>query len=444
MRGETKGLDKHTIERWQRRRWLIWLPLAVAFLTPYFHRTATGVVADSLMREFSIRASELGVLASAYFYTYALMQIPAGLLADRFGPRRVVTFALLTGTLGAFLFASAQTMSGLFLGRILSSFGVSLIYVGVVKIHAEWFRLREFGTMTGLIVIAGSSGFLLSATPLAYVVETLGWRAAFYMIGSYSLVMAVVCWLLMRDKPADVGLPDIAEMEEAGVSPIAQPAGGSVFGNLKVVLFNLNTWWPFFAAVAIYGVYMAFMGVWGVPYLMQIYGMTRVESANYIMALAFGTMAGGPLIGIWSDRCGLRRSPYLWATAFFLFVWLILTGWNGGKPPVWILYPLCFCLGLGMSGVNLAVACVKEVNPTHCTGVAAGVANAGGFVGAALLQPAFGWVLDLNWAGAMADGVRIYPLQAYQTAFWFCSFVLAAGLGFAMLIKESYCGKKTV
>jgi sugar phosphate permease len=428
------------IAEWNRRRWLIWAPLALAFLTPYFHRTATGVVADSLMRDFSLGASELGGLSSVYFYTYAAMQIPAGILADRFGPRRLITFALTVGTLGAFLFAVADSMAGLYLGRFLSSFGVGLIYVGIVKIYAEWFRLREFGGMIGLLVVAGSSGFLLSATPLAYVVDTLGWRAAFLIIAAYSLVMAVVCWLVVRDKPAQLGLPTIAEIE-AGEGRAAQldvTERLSIRASLRCVLQNTQTWVPFLASVAIYGVYMAFMGVWGVPYLMQIYGMSRVAAANYIMAVAFGTMIGGPLIGVVSDRCGQRRGPYIWSTVFFIAIWLVLTLWNGAKPPVWALYPLCFAIGLGMSGVNLTVACVKEINLPQCTGVAAGVANAGAFVGAALLQPTFGWVLDMNWNGIMENGVRVYNLQAYQTAFWFCAAVLVVGLVFTLLIKERH------
>lgn len=432
-------MDDQKLRQWNQRRWFVWAPLALAFLTPYFHRTAMGVVADSLMREFSIRASELGGIASVYFYTYALMQVPGGILADQFGPRRTITFALLIGTLGAFIFGWADSVAGLYIGRFLSSFGVSLIYVNVVKIHAEWFRLREFGTMTGLIVVAGSSGFLLSATPLAYVVETLGWRVAFFLLAGYSLVMAVACWFIVRDKPTDTGLPSIFEIEAAeGTMPYSAPGARMRIGeSVRCVVSNRYTWLPFFASVAVYGVYMAFMGVWGVPYLMQVYDMGKVEAANYMMAVAFGTMLGGPAIGVVSDRCGRRRGPYLWVTAFFLAVWLILTAWNGAKPPVWALYPLCFAIGLGMSGVNLTVACVKEANPPQCTGVAAGLANAGAFVGAALLQPAFGWMLDLNWQGVINDGVRIYPLQAYQTAFWFCAAVLVIGLILTLLMKET-------
>lgn len=425
-----------------RQRWLVWLPLAFAFLAAYFHRTATSVVADTLMREFAIsRASELGGLAAVYFYTYAAMQMPAGILADYCGPRRTVTCGLLIAALGAAVFGFAGTITGLYVGRFLSSLGVSLIYVNIVKIHAEWFRLREFATMTGMVVVAGTVGILLSATPLAFVVDLLGWRASFHMIAVYSLVVGLACWLLVRDKPADVGLPAIADIEarEGAAAPPVPAARPAIARSLRTVMGNPATWWPFLVSVTVYGVYMAFIGLWGVPYLMQIYGLSRVSAANYMLVTALGAMAGGPLVGILSDRLGRRRAPAFWAIVVFFAAWLALTLWNGGKPPLAALYFICFAIGLGVSGVNLCIACGKEVNPPQMTGVVAGVVNSGSFIGSALLQPAFGLVLDAKWQGALEQGVRIYPLEAYQSAFWLCAAALAAGIAFAALMKETRC-----
>ena len=423
-----------------RRRWLVWFPLAFAFLAVYFHRTAAGVVADNLMREFSIvRASEMGGLASVYFYTYALMQMPAGILADFYGPRRTVALALLAATLGALVFGMAHSIPLLYLGRILSSLGVGLIYVNIVKIHAEWFREREFATMTGLIVVAGSMGFFLAATPLAFIVDSFGWRISFVAVAAYTFIAAIACWLLVRDRPADLGLPSPAAVEKGKEKAIAatQAQHSAVMNSLITVMRNPATWWPFFTSVTVYGVYMAFMGLWAMPYFMQIYGMSRVQASENILWMSAGTMAGGPLIGLLSDRLQRRRLPNSIATLIFLALWLLLTCWNGGKPPVWALWPLCFGIGLGMAGTNLNVASGKEVNPPHMTGVVAGIVNSGSFIGAALLQPLFGWVLDCRWRGAMQHGVRVYPLQAYQSAFWFCAVVLAVGFLFTLLIKET-------
>ena len=424
----------------KKKRWIVWLPLAGAFLAAYFHRTATGVVADRLMFDFSIEnGAQLGVLSSIYFYSYAAMQLPAGILADFYGPRRTITLGLLTAALGAVLFAWAGSLGELYAGRLISTVGISVVYVNIVKILAEWFLPREFASMVGATVVAGSAGFLLAATPLAIMVEAFGWRAAFFVIAGYSLLMAVATWVAVRDRPQQMGLPSLSRMEETGGRQSCAKSGGeSISISLVTVLKNPYTWWPFWASFTIYGVYMSFLGLWGIPYLMQVYGMERVEAANYMLVMATGTMVGGALVGVLSDRLRLRRGPYVWFTTAFLASWLVLTLWNGGKPPVGALYPLCFAMGLFMSGNNLNVACGKEVNPPNMTGVAAGFINTGGFVGAALMQPLFGWILDLSWDGAMADGIRLYHLAAYQNAFWLCCGVLVAAVLSTLLIKETH------
>lgn len=438
------GEWQQRIKQLNKRRWIVWFPLALAFMTAYFHRTATGVMADSLMRDFSITtASELGILSSIYFYVYAAMQMPAGILADQFGPRKTVSIAMLVAAAGAIVFGAADTMSGIYLGRVLVTLGISVIYVSIVKIYVGWFRLREFGTMSGVIVIVANAGSLLSATPLAFAVELLGWRSSYFIIAAYSLAMAGVCWLVVRDRPADVGLPSMDEVESfEGSRALPAPSsetGLSIRSSVGQVMKNMDTWWPFFAASAVYGVYMSFMGIWGVPYFMQIHGLNRVEASGYVMAMAVGNMIGGQLIGFASDRVGLRRTPYTLITIFFLSMWLLLTCWGGAKPPLWALYPISLGIGIGTSGITLGVACCKEVNSPQAAGVAAGVANSGPFVGAALMQPAFGWVLDHYWQGVAENGVRIYPLEAFQSAFWFCSAVLVIGLFCTLRIKETKC-----
>lgn len=432
------------VRRLERRRWIVWVPVALAFLANYFHRTATGVVADSLMRDFAIeRAAELGALASIYFYTYAAIQLPAGILADFCGPRRSLMLAMLVAAAGAVMFGASGSLPWLYAGRFLSSLGVGLLYVNLVKIHAEWFRPREFGTISGLAVLVANAGSLLAATPLAFIVEALDWRAAFYIIAAYSLAIAALCWLAVRDRPADVGLPSMAALDERergiAAAAAAAPGGESVAACIGAVLGNRHTWPPVMAAACVYGVFMAFAGIWGVPYFMQVYGMSRVEASNLLLPLVAGNMVGGPLVGFLSDRLGYRRWPYTGAAALFLAAWLALTLWDGGRPPAWALYPIAVAVGMGMSGVTISVACVREVSPPHMTGIAAGFANAGPFVGAALMQPAFGWVLDSHWQGAMAQGVKVYPLSAYQSAFWLCAAVLAAGLALTLLIRETRC-----
>ena len=428
------------IKRLERKRKWIWLCAAMTFLAAYFHRTVTGVVADSLMRDFSIaQASELGMLSSIYFYTYAVLQVPSGMLADRYGPRLVISASIVIAAAGAALIAGAESLSSLYLGRFLASVGVSVIYVNVVKLQAEWFRLREFATMLGLLTLVGNGGSLLSATPLAVLVESTGWRSAFFLVALYSVLMAGVCWLVIRNRPAEEGLPSMKELaaHEFGGTVASSSAQTGMKLGLLTVLRNRHTWTPFFASVAVFGVYMTFSGIWGVPYFMQVMHMSRVEAANQVLLMFLGNMAGAPLVGYFSDRLGRRRSPYIVTTLLFLaaLAGLML---GGEQMPAWLLSLLCFFFGIGVSGVSVAVVCAKEVNPPQLTGIAAGVVNSAPFVGAALMQPAFGWVLDQFWQGSIEHGVKIYTAEAYQIAFGLCALVLLLGLLATFLIKETY------
>ena len=423
----------------QKRKW-IWLCAALTFLAAYFHRTVTGVVADSLMRDFSIaQASELGMLSSIYFYTYAMLQVPSGMLADRYGPRLVISASVVIAAAGASLIGCAESLGSLYIGRFLASVGVSVIYVNVVKLQAEWFRLREFATMLGLLTLVGNGGSLLSATPLAMLVESTGWRSAFFLVALYSLLMAGACWLVIRNRPTEEGLPSMKELaayEFGGAAAASSVQIGMKLGLLRV-LRNRHTWTPFLASVAVFGVYMTFSGIWGVPYFMQVMHMSRVEAANQVLLMFLGNMAGAPLVGYLSDRLGRRRSPYIVTTLLFLAALTVLM-LGGEHLPRWLLALLCFFFGIGVSGVSVAVVCAKEVNPPQLTGIAAGVVNSAPFIGAALMQPGFGWVLDQFWQGSIEQGVKIYTLEAYQNAFAMCTVVLLLGLLATFLIKETY------
>lgn len=426
----------------EKRRWLVCLPLALAFIIVYFHRFAVGVVADNIMRDFGItEASKLGFLSSLYFYIYAALQIPAGISADYWGPRRTITVALAVTATGTFMFAWAPSLDWLFAARIVIGIGVGFIYINIVKVFATWFRGREFGTMSGLSSFTGNLGFALAATPLAAMVEIAGWRASFNMVAIITLIVGVYCWLVVRDNPAAYGWPAIGEIEAAeGVSHNETPvASRSVFEDIRTVITNRYTWPPFVASTTLYGVYVTFAGVWGVPYLMQIYSIDRVAAANYMMTMSLGYMLVGPVVGWASDRLRSRRLPFVANCGLLLATWLAFTFWNGGKPPTVWLHPLCFLLGAGAAGITLNLACAKEVNPPHLTGLATGFVNIGPFIGAALIQPLFGFVLDLGWQGSVEAGMKIYPLAAFQMAFMLCAAILALSLAATLTIKETAC-----
>lgn len=426
----------------EKRRWLIMVPLALAFILSHFHRFAMGVVAEDVARDFGLtHAAELGLLSSIYFYTYAALQVPAGVAADKWGPRRTIVAALAVTAAGTVMFGWAPNLAWLFAGRFLTAAGVAFIYINIVKFYAAWFRNREFGTMSGLSSFIGNLGFALAAAPLALMVENAGWRASFSIIAIITLMVAAYCWLVVRDRPQVFGWPSIEEIEAAEGVPPAVDAGekSNIRESLCTVIANWHTWPPFVASTAAYGVFTTFAAIWGVPYLMQIHGLTRVEAASHMVAVSLGYMVTGPLVGYLSDRFRSRRWPYAFNMMLFLGAWLLFTVWDDGKPPAAALYPLCVILGIGGAGMTLTLACAKEVNPPRMTGIATGLVNAGPFLGAALVQPLFGLMLDLRWQGAYEQGVKVYPLEAFQLAFWLCAGVLALATVTAFFVKETGC-----
>lgn len=425
-------------------RWIIWATLLVGMSVALFHRVAIAVIADQVMAEFNLSAVAFGNLAALYFYTYAAMQIPTGVLTDVLGPRKTVTLGLLTASLGSIIFGLASVTSVVYLGRFLASLGVAVIWVSFLKFLSEWFSPQEFGTMSGLAGTVAMLGALLAATPLALLVNYAGWRASFGLIGLVTFGIAAACWLVVRDRPTEVSLLGLSGVEKketqqdfTGSSPDLEAK--SLMTKLRMVFTNKYTW-PAFLVGTLYGPFIAFNGTWGVPYLMQVYELSREAAANYALIGTMGMMIGLPAIGFISDKItGRRKLPILIFTLANLVTWAILILWNGGKPPPQILYPICFFMGFCGTAELLSHACVKEVNSPAVAGMAMGLTNTGVFLGSAVLQLLFGYVLDSGWQGAMVEGARVYPLGAYQTGFILCLVAVLVGTVGASLLKETRC-----
>lgn len=403
----------------------MWSVLAVAYIIVYVHRVAPSVVADRLMETFAVRdGAVLGGLAAMYFNVYMIMQLPSGLMADSLGPRITVTLGTLFAAIGSFFFAAAPSVFLAFVGRFLVGLGVSVIFVSILKFQSFWFSPREFAFITGLLLLVGNAGAMLAATPLAFLVNSHGWRFSFSLIGAFSLFVALASWAIIRDAP-----PNVQKKKEDDSFLLRLREN---VAQMMMVIRNKDTWPMFFVAVGLYGPLMAFQGMWGVPYLMQVYGMTRIGAANLMLLIGAGMATGSPLLGYASDKLVRRKPFYLVSVVLFTACWVLLVNWGGGKPPLGSLYPLCFLLGFFTGVMTLTFTLGKEVNPPHFAGVSVAVVNIGAFLGISLLQPFLGYLLDLGWDGTFIEGVKVFPVQAYQMAFRFClSFLVLAVAGAA-------------
>ncbi len=178
-----------------RFRWLIFLILALAYFFVYFHRLSLSVVADDLIKEFQTTASMMGLLGSVYFYCYAAMQFPAGLLSDSLGPRKSVTCFLIVAAAGSIVFGLAPTIKVAFIGRFMVGVGVSMVFIPTMKILSQWFRAREFAFMTGIFNAVGGIGVLAATWLLSIMAVLLGWRLSFELIGACTFIIVALAWL---------------------------------------------------------------------------------------------------------------------------------------------------------------------------------------------------------------------------------------------------------
>jgi len=434
--------SQYQVKRAARLGWIVWSVAIMAQLLNMFHRVAGSAAVDKIMADFGITAAAIGGVLAVYFYIYAAMQFPSGVLADYLGPRKTITFGCLVAGIGSIIFGLAPSMLVLYLGRFLLSLGVSVIFISVLKLQTQWFRSRYFGRITSLMGFIGTTGSLIGATPMALLVMWVGWRLSFELMGLLSFVVCLACWLVIRNRPEDLRLPSPAEIERrqlTGIAsaPVPQIAATGFGQRLGMLLANKYIWPPFFVGLGSYGTLLVLLGAWGVPYFMQVYSMTRDAAANFMLVMLIGHAAGLVILGFISDRLQRRKLPILASAFVYLLLWILLTLWNGGKPPVAAMYPICFVMGFFASVMPITHALAKEVVPPFLSGMALGLVNMSIFLAAAILQIAFGEVLDLGWQGAMLEGSRIYPLAAFQSGFILvCVGVLAYVIG-ALLIKET-------
>lgn len=410
-----------------RYRWIIFWILATGYLLVYFHRVSSAIVAPELVQEFGISGAILGILASAYFYPYAAMQLPVGLLTDSLGPRRTVTTFLLLACLGTLLFGLSPNVSVAILARVLVGLGVSALFVPTMKILAEWFRRREFATMTGILMAVGGIGWLSAATPLALLVGAIGWRMAFVVIAAVTLAVAILVGILVRNRPEEMGWPPIAEPENTSGQAIGLREG------VKRVVSERAFWsialWFFFS----YGSVMGFGGLWGGPYLMEIHGLSKAEAGNVLMMIAIGTIVGSPFLGWLSDKVlGARKPVMVGGTAIHLMAWLALVLWTGSLP-IPFLYVVSLLIGVfGSALVIIAFTANKELFPKEIAGTSTGLVNIFPFAGGAVFPPVMGYLMDL--VGRTTGG---YPVEAYRLAFLLCLFAVAIAFGATLLMRET-------
>ncbi len=399
-----------------RLRWLVLALGGAAFFLSFFHRVAPGAIAHDLTAAFDVSGAALGALAATYFYVYALMQLPTGVLADTLGPRKVLAAGGFLAGAGSLLFATADSLAAATAGRTLVGLGVSVAWICVMRINANWFDERRFATATGWANVVGILGAFAATAPLAWLVTVVSWRAVFAGVGLISVGVALLTLWKLQDAPAHA-------QQHASARLAVQPW----YRGLAAVMRNRATWPGFWVNFGLSGANMSFVGLWAVPFLRETYGMSAVAASNHASVLLAAYAVSTVLVAWLSDRLERRRPLILGAAIGYFACWAV---WLVGVPAGWT-YALMAAMGVAVSGFSLSWACTKEVNAPAYAGMATSIANVGGFMAAGILQPLVGWVLDMSaTAGAPASfGAALAVFATFA----------GIGLAGALYIRETRC-----
>ncbi|MGG5255290.1 MFS transporter [Neobacillus sp. SM06] len=412
-------------------RWVVFAAVLAAYFLIVSQRTAPGLITDRLMKEFTISASTIGLLTSIQFLAYAGLQIPIGILSDRFGPNFFLIGGTILNGLGTFLYSLAPNEAVLFTARLLVGMGDATIWVNLVLILSQWFKVKEFIGLLGIAGMSGGLGFLMATVPFSAWIAATSWRIPFFTVGILLMGIGIFLYFILVKRPEQIGIVSSEKKKKAAVKKAVKREKTRVI--LRRVFTERQTWATFFCHFGVVGTYVGFIGSWAVPYGMQVYDMSRSAASQLIMIGLFGAIAGGPLTTWITSRLEMIKRPYV------MIQCLVFIGWTsfllfGGKPPFFLLAVLFLLIGYGNGASALTFAVVRQSFPIKEVGVVSGVANTGGFLSAVLLPTVFGKVLDyFNTAGSNVG---------YRYGFLIPVVFSLLGLVGSLLIKEQRQGEK--
>jgi predicted MFS family arabinose efflux permease len=399
-----------------RRAWTIFGIGCGGFVLSMFYRLSVTVISPELARDLNLSPVQLGSLSAAFFYAFAVMQVPLGLALDSIGARGVMTFLSAVGIAGAVLFALAQTPGQAVGGRILLGIGMSGNLMGLLVLMAAWFPAERFATLLGLFVGIGSVGGLLAASPLALLAGALGWRGSFLAMALVNAIHALVFSLVVRNRPEG----------KRG----ARVTGSAPLKGLWQIVKFPSYWWISLGTFFRYGCLTALQGLWAGPYLVNVQGMTMLEAGNVLLVMSVGYVIGLPLFGRLSDHL-LRSRKWVIQPSFFgmAAAFLLLVLWPKGVHPLGI-YLLFFTLGLLAAPGQIMYSHIKELVPPEVMGTATTGINLFTMLGPAFIMQAMGLVVA---GGPLA----LHSPEAFQPAWLLCAGGLVLSGLLYLLVPES-------
>jgi len=414
-----------TLKHSPKYRWYIFAMCCSTYVISGFWRVSTAVIAGDLARDLVLSPEVLGLMGGAFFYSFGLAQLPMGPLLDRFGPRIVISLLVCVGAASAVIFSLAGSGTVAVLARAGLGLGMAAVLMGSLKILTTWFSPFEFATLSGILYAVGNMGGIGATTPLAWLSEMLGWRGACGSMAAVTLLLAAGMYLIARDHPP----------QRDGAQLPAPPSLADIRAGLRRVFCSGAFWCLAPLGFASYGALIAVQGLWGAPFLVHTYGMSKSAAGSVLLAIPLGVVCGAPTWGRWSDKLRLRKPLVI---AGLIAMLLTLSSLVLHLPlPHWLLTAQYWLLGFSSASLYILYTQVKESFSLSIAGTALTALNFFIILGAAVFQQMTGLIMGC-WQPSAGGAM---PLVAYQWGFGVSAAMLALTLALYLFSRDTHPGK---
>ncbi|MDC0535058.1 MFS transporter [Francisellaceae bacterium] len=388
----------------------------------YIVQVFPGLITNEIMSVFHISGAFAGFLVGVIFYFIVVGQLTSGVLLDRFGFRLISALSVVLSAVGLILFASTSDLTVAFIARALMGFGVSFATVSYLKAVTVWCKPENFAFASSFLVTAAMLGAIAGEAPVAYMFQEIGWRDSLYLCAIFGIIMAVVYYIIVRDKNPHNDYINSAKNDKANLK------------DLVFVIKKKENWLLTIYSGSAFVAVDAFAGLWGNNYLRELYGFTHTQAAGLISLIFLGMAIGAPLLGYLSSKLDVRKAIMVVCQTIAVIA-LIISFYV--PLPHYLVGVMLFIFGLTAVAFMLSFAVGRIINPVAVIATVAALINTGEPILGGIFDWAVGYILDCYWSGSYDSlGAKYFSVHDYQIAFIILPGGMLVGLISLLFVKE--------
>jgi MFS family permease len=407
----------------QGRAILLWLVVSLLMVLHFFLLLSVGVITNELRTALNLTALQLSFLSSSYLYIYLILQTPAGILIDEFGPRKILTIGTIIASFGCWWFAQSSHLYISMIARVMMGGGLAFVFVASIQLAGRWFAKRYFGMMIGFSEASGMLGAIIGNMLLAIFISKIGWRESFELAAGFGVLLAIGSWVLIRDYP-----------DNFKVTARSKLTVNKVVASIKILSKEPQIWLQSAYIALMYESITVFTGLWANPFLRRAFNLELDQSTLSCCLVLAGIGIGSPIAGVVCDT-DRRRSKCIINCSIAMF-FIMCTILYTPNMPYWMINILMFALGVSGSSLILSFAIVAEVAPEGAKSTSVGLTNSLSLSTAIIFQPIIGWVLNMLSNEVGADGLEYYSANDFRIALSLLPIMIAIAYIIALYIAK--------